>query len=813
MPSHHGEEYLLPPLSRLSYTDPDRPQTSWSPFDPTLAADADRSYIRYERAPASHQEQDVGSVGLGIQNVRSRPEVDEIHAGGESHSSLHSNLQTPRSHTSKTPLLGSEGRCPQRKTIATSWNGWVPITIMVLAVYASVGSGVYFWVAVRKPRYGNFICFDCRLLPSTADLLSALFAKTIELAYVTVFVSCLGQYLSRRALRRTSHGISISDMSMRTWIMQPGFMLVHSETLRYSAFTFLGAMTITATIVAMLYTTAAEALVSPKLIYGPYESRELQGNVFTDFFNPVYLGYNCPTPILNQSDPQHRNTTCLQMQHVGQAYHNYIAYINDWSNSIAQGESASTVLEQRPPPIGSIHDNTTVTGSWIDRSNMTELSTHYGRMVLNVTAAMPHAGVLYATKNPINGLKQPQNSSEGQFDLTASVLCPAINVLCISMTASELRPLIYDMWPGKKYDAANWQKQIENDIPRWPAWLNRTVVDNIFGWGLEYGWRPPIFPILPLENQTIVNGSTAFGNALHLLGKPPSATGLEYVLCAMKAKKTPRCSVKYTASASGARLSTDCEKPDNEWQYNHWFPEAVDGNWSLDWKNVATEWANSLSLNAGVSDGKASNARLLMQLTPSGYSLEPDLPSLAEALAVMAGSTLILGTENATLVDYWDRPDSFITEPEVQVFNTSMKVVQYQSSGKEEWRGIFFPVLALAWATSLICLGYLIRQKGRQLTDFTEPQNLFTLAINSPTTSRLDGACGVGPQKPHFKEKWYIGMEEEDEHYYIRTKAEENTPTVPMTQASMEAERPKPVSPGLEEYRQLSARSRRRRCC
>ncbi|KAE8407042.1 hypothetical protein BDV37DRAFT_241801 [Aspergillus pseudonomiae] len=817
MPSNQ-EEYLLPPLSRLSHSESDRPQASWSPFDPSPPADSDRSYIRYERTSSSHHEQDIAShneafttVGLGIETVRRRPAsihfvegLDEARPGGESRSPHLSEQATPRSHTSKTPLLESEVRCPHRDTIAQRWFRWVPMTILVLAVYATVWSGLYFFVACLKPRYGNFIGVDGNVAPSTANLLSAMFAKTIELAYVTVFVACLGQFLSRRALQKDSNGITISDMSMRTWIMQPGSMIVHWETLRYSALTFLGAMTLTATIIAMLYTTAAEALVSPKLLAGPQEDRTLRANVSTDFFNPVYMGLNCETPILSQTDPIYRNTTCLQIQHVGQAYHNYVAYLNRWSKMVTNGEAASAVLEERPPPSGSIHDNTTVTGSWIDRSNMTELSLRHKRMVLNVTAAMPHAGVLAAAKDPVNGLKQPQNSSEGQFDMIAAAPCPAINVLCVGMTANELKPLIYDMWPGKKFNVEKWAEQ-EKELPTWPdSWLNRTVVDDIFGWGPKYGWRPPIFGRLPGEYQTILNHSAPFGNAMYVLGKPPNATGVDYALCSMKAKKTPRCSVRYTASASGAKFITNCEKPNNKWQFDRFFPDAVDGNWSLDWKNIGSEWGNSLSLNAGINDGKASNARLLMQLTPSGYSLEPGLPSLAEALAVMAGNTLIMGTQNATFLPYWNHSDASLAEPEIEYFNATISIVDYQSAGTEKWQGAFFPVLFLTFVTSVLCLGYLLSEKGRQLTDFTEPQNLFALAINSPATSRLEGACGAGPQGPQFKEKWFVGMEEDDEHYYIRTKAEENTPLISTAKVSTESERPKSVSPALEEYRRLS---------
>lgn len=54
-------------------------------------------------------------------------------------------------------------------------------------------------------------------------------------------------------------GIPISDMNMRAWIMQPGSMIMHWKSLRYSVLTFLGAIALVVTFVAMFYTTAAEA--------------------------------------------------------------------------------------------------------------------------------------------------------------------------------------------------------------------------------------------------------------------------------------------------------------------------------------------------------------------------------------------------------------------------------------------------------------------------------------------------------------------------------------------------------------------------
>lgn len=61
----------------------------------------------------------------------------------------------------------------------------------------------------------------------------------------------------------------------------------------------------------------------------------------------------------------------------------------------------------RPDPVGLLYDNTTVTGSWLGAENMTELSDRYGRIINNITMAMPHAGVFAAARDPINRIRQP----------------------------------------------------------------------------------------------------------------------------------------------------------------------------------------------------------------------------------------------------------------------------------------------------------------------------------------------------------------------------------------------------------------------
>lgn len=132
--------------------------------------------------------------------------------------------------------------------------------IILLATYSTILSGVYVLIAFIRPRYGKYIGSNGHLAPSTANLLSALLAKTIELSFVTVCVFFLGQILSRRAITKNSQGISIADMSMRTWIMQPGSLITYWQSIRYAALTVLGAVTLATSFAAMMYTTAAEAL-------------------------------------------------------------------------------------------------------------------------------------------------------------------------------------------------------------------------------------------------------------------------------------------------------------------------------------------------------------------------------------------------------------------------------------------------------------------------------------------------------------------------------------------------------------------------
>ncbi|KAK5001458.1 hypothetical protein LTR28_012622 [Elasticomyces elasticus] len=138
---------------------------------------------------------------------------------------------------------------------------WLSVSIIILSIYSTVFSGIFLVIAFRAPRYGRMIHTNGSLTASTASLLTALFAKTIELSFVTVFVAFLGQVLSRRAFRREhGNGVTLAEMNMRAWIMQPGTMITHWESVRYAAISVLGVVSLLAAVCAMLYTTASDAL-------------------------------------------------------------------------------------------------------------------------------------------------------------------------------------------------------------------------------------------------------------------------------------------------------------------------------------------------------------------------------------------------------------------------------------------------------------------------------------------------------------------------------------------------------------------------
>jgi len=87
-------------------------------------------------------------------------------------------------------------------------------------------------------------------------------------------------------------------------------MITDGPAVRHAAFTVLGLICLVATLVGMLYTTASDALVSPKLKFGRQEQRTLQSYAIASYSNLPFIRESCLIPIGEDMDAS-SNDACL----------------------------------------------------------------------------------------------------------------------------------------------------------------------------------------------------------------------------------------------------------------------------------------------------------------------------------------------------------------------------------------------------------------------------------------------------------------------------------------------------------------------
>ena len=229
--------------------------------------------------------------------------------------------------------------------------------------------------------------------------------------------------------------------------------------------------------------------------------------------------------------------------------------------------------------------------------------------------------------------------------------------MCASMSRDDMAPMVFTEWPpeyrnGTSLNVTGWPNDYNLTTP---SSLTNTVVDDLFGFDDQE--THPIFAKLPQPNNTILNISNTYGHeSIYLLASSANST---YTMCSMRVAQSPDCFTEYNASMSGGSLTSYCGN--YSLAYSKSRPEAPNGFWEKDWKDVATEWGLGLSLNAGISDANSAIARLLTQLIPETNALDPKLPSISEALAVLAGCTLILSSQGAPFVHCKSVSRSFIS--------------------------------------------------------------------------------------------------------------------------------------------------------
>ncbi|KAK4561394.1 hypothetical protein LTR86_004711 [Recurvomyces mirabilis] len=710
-------------------------------------------------------------------------------------SSLRSSAQPSLYPQSETGLLSIRSRyddfeprehCRSHKPVVRKW---FSKTIFALSIFSTGMSAVFVGTAIGAPRYGRYVTTNGLLTASSAATLTTSIAKLIELSFITVLVACIGQILARRAYRLESgSGVTLAEMSMRSWVVQPGTMLTQWQSVRYAGITFLGVVSLVGALCAMLYAPAATALVQPQLKWADWRPQVMYGKVKSQFANPKYVQRNCKTPIQQGYDSDSA-TTCLQMEHAAMGYHNYFSYMNTWTTALNNGTNTSDPT-LRPVGYALLSDNTTITASWIEQTDVAQLQSQYGLVINNISMAMPHPGVIQAAIDSKNNILQPGDlDGLGVYNIRASVPSPVVHVLCVTLTQEQIQPFVYELWENvtSQVDMTAWPQQLGN-YSGYDAYLGGTDLDDIFRWGGKYGaatW-PPVFGKVPIDYNTIINDTThvaAYGReAIYLLGKggptDPLGNAMEdqnYALCQIQASQSPNCSTSYNASSSGAQLAARCEDDSDEFAYIRTTPAARRGNETLsaDWPNIAFDWSRSLALNDGTFDGNGSNARLLTQLMLTQPKLNPALPSMAEALAVLAGCTLLSSSVDAPFIGYWNYSLPVLdSDDNYQTFAASIRAQQYASGGFQPYQKAFHIVLVAVLVMNVACLLYFLTHR-HWYTDFSEPTTLFSLAVNSPPCQELAGSCGGGPEGEHYKVSWKLNTE--GEHVYLESLQKEES--------------------------------------
>ena len=107
-------------------------------------------------------------------------------------------------------------------------------------------------------------------------------------------------------------------------------MITNPKILQKAALSILGGITLTAAAVAMVYTTASDAIVSPSLQFGKWEPVVMKGLVQTSYGNPFYVSKNCQTPISEAMDSESYASTCVAIDHAGEGVLNpLISHFSD----------------------------------------------------------------------------------------------------------------------------------------------------------------------------------------------------------------------------------------------------------------------------------------------------------------------------------------------------------------------------------------------------------------------------------------------------------------------------------------------------
>ena len=425
-------------------------------------------------------------------------------------------------------------------------------------------------------------------------------------------------------------------------------------------------------------------------------------------------------------------------------------------------------------------------GSWVDQSGVQAAERTPSRTIANVSMVMPHSGVVAAAALADNGLhsfvraevdtvgflddSSAASRMNANLDIDAQTVVPMINVLCAAASDQELIPLIYTDWPHADPTAAPTNMTID------AGWHNSTVFDPIFGF--DTSLSPPVFYRYPGANNSELNGNPNADSSLYLLLASQSAQEepVTYNLCALTMSLRGGCSTSLSTSSSSSLLKSNCDEHDTS--FNQPLSLAQTST-PASWTVLARSWAEAVALNTAKTDTNAAAPRMLSELVLASQASDPKRPSVVEALAVLAGNTLLDSMVDAPFDGSWTYSTPTLEEPAKQSFRALVTMSVYRSgpAANAPWQYAFMAVLGSVFVLSLAFFLYLLyislgcccccccfgsRRKrhrdapGGLRKDCTDLPELFEIALNSQRPGRGSPA-GLAQQKGELRNaRWHF---------------------------------------------------------
>ncbi|KAI5297560.1 hypothetical protein KEM55_004526, partial [Ascosphaera atra] len=264
------------------------------------------------------------------------------------------------------------------------------------------------------------------------------------------------------------------------------------------------------------------------------------------------------------------------------------------------------------------------------------------------------------------------------------------------------------------------------------------------------------FGTYPDENDTVKSDFKKAATRLHVLLKVPEdrrdkSSDKDYMICKFNSDLIGGCATIYHADSSGANLTTDCGS--NNMAYPP-IPSSNGGWGDPNWASLSTTWGNAVDFQQGLWGESVSHAQILGDMIPTskraGDVVPRDKPSVAEALAVFAGATTLMGAENTTTKQWTDSHPIF-GKPQPEKFDAEIAWTEYMSGGKTVgWHYAMYPVFGILLLANLLSVIIMIFvRKGKQMVDFTQVKRAAMLMSNStPNEARALSCRMEGLKEP-----------------------------------------------------------------